>query len=112
MKKMKKVISLIVIFMLISFSVMANVKTPTNGDNIATQFKESIIHPHIKGMNKEEVIFVSFTFNEDGYVKVISTNSSNEKLTDYVINNLEKIQLNEFVNNKVYNIEFKFILKN
>lgn len=42
---------------------------------------------------QNDIVVVSFTYKEDGYLKVLSLNSSDEKLNSYIISKLENIRL-------------------
>lgn len=42
---------------------------------------------------RNDVVVLSFTYTEDGFLKILSLNSSDEKLNPYIISKLEKIRL-------------------
>lgn len=61
---------------------------------------------------KEDIIMVSFTYNEDGFIEILSTNSSDEELNIYIISKLENIRLKDgsVTIGKAYNAKFHFKL--
>lgn len=61
---------------------------------------------------RNDVVVVSFTYTEDGYLQVLSINSSDEKLNPYITKKLEKIRLRNgsVTIGKEYNAKFQFKL--
>jgi hypothetical protein len=61
---------------------------------------------------RNDVVIVSFTYMEEGYLKVLSLNSSDEKLNPYITTKLEKIRLKKgsVTIGKEYNARFQFRL--
>lgn len=57
-------------------------------------FRQNITYPEFaRKMNIEGVVFVCFTYNEDGYIEIICTNSSHEEFNEYIIEQLSNIRL-------------------
>ena len=42
---------------------------------------------------RKDIVVVSFTYTEDGFLKILSLNSSDEELNPYIISKLENIRL-------------------
>jgi hypothetical protein len=61
---------------------------------------------------KEDLVILSFTYNEDGYLQILSINSSDEELNPYIISKLENIRLRDgsVTIGKAYNAKFHFKL--
>ena len=61
---------------------------------------------------KEDIVVLSFTYDEDGYMKILSINSSDEELNPYIISKLENIRLRDgsVTIGKAYNAKFHFKL--
>lgn len=53
-----------------------------------------LIYPEFARENAQQgIVMVSFTYDEDGYINILSTNYSDENLNKYIIDKLEKIRL-------------------
>jgi hypothetical protein len=61
---------------------------------------------------KEDLVVVSFTYNEDGFLEILSINSSDDELNPYIISKLENIRLRDgsVTIGKAYNAKFHFKL--
>jgi hypothetical protein len=61
---------------------------------------------------KQDLVMLSFTYNEDGYMEILSINSSDEGLNPYIISTLENIRLRDgsVTIGKAYNAKFHFKL--
>lgn len=61
---------------------------------------------------KQDLVMVSFTYSEDGYMEILSINSSDEELNPYIISKLENIRLRDgsVTIGKAYNAKFHFKL--
>ena len=61
---------------------------------------------------KEDMVMVSFTYTEDGFMDILSINSSDEELNPYIISTLENIRLRDgsVTIGKAYNAKFHFKL--
>ena len=61
---------------------------------------------------KRDLVVVSFTYTEDGYMDILSINSSDEELNPYIISKLESIRLTDgsVTIGKAYNAKFHFKL--
>ena len=59
-----------------------------------------------------DVVVVSFTYTEDGFLEILSLNSSDEELNPYLISKLEKIRLKNgsVTIGKAYYARFQFTL--
>ena len=57
-------------------------------------FRQNITYPEFaRKMKIEGVVFVCFTYNEDGYIEIICTNSSHEEFNEYIIEQLSNTRL-------------------
>jgi len=64
--------------------------------DILEQFAEVITYPEkVEGAAKEECVLVGFTYDDDGYLHVATTRTSNESFVDHVVSNIEKIRLRD-----------------
>jgi hypothetical protein len=61
---------------------------------------------------RKDVVAISFTYTEDGYMKILDLNSSDEKLNQYIISKLESIRLTNgsVTIGKEYFMRFEFKL--
>ena len=109
--KMKKLISVFALFLFMALSF--NVYSSSVPKDILTQFEESVNYPKIT-MNDDVTVFVEFTFDENGYVKVEHINSNYEELNKYVISTIEKLRLKDgsVIIGETYKIKFNFVKLN
>jgi hypothetical protein len=75
-------------------------------------FKELSYPKFAQDERKEDFMVVSFTYDEDGYMKILSINSSDKELNPYIISKLENIRLRDgsVTIGKAYNAKFHFKL--
>ncbi len=61
---------------------------------------------------KQDLVVISFTYKEDGFMQVLSINSSDQELNQYIISKLENIRLKDgsVTIGKAYNAKFHFKL--
>jgi len=74
---------------------------------------EKLIYPKFaQDHQKQDFVVISFTYTEDGFMKVNSINSSDEELNPYIISKLENIRLRDgsVTIGKAYNAKFHFKL--
>ncbi len=72
-----------------------------------------LTYPEFARENIEDgVVFVNFTYDEDGYIKIRSTNYSDEQLNKYIVDKLENIRLRNGIVTigKEYHLKFHFEL--
>lgn len=63
-------------------------------DDILSQFGSVMAYPEeVKNAAEEECVLVGFTYDEEGFINVETTTSSNESFNDHVVTNIEKIRL-------------------
>jgi hypothetical protein len=86
-------------------------------DAIPQDTKESLCkalcYPAFASRDLEnDMVAVSFTYDEDGYIKVLSSNASDEELNAYLKDILEEIRLRNgsVTIGKAYNAKFHFKL--
>ena len=87
----------------------------TNGLPCCTQqaFMDELSYPKFaQDEQKQDIVMVSFTYKEDGYLEVLSINSSDEDLNPYIISKLQNIRLRDgsVTIGKAYNAKFHFKL--
>lgn len=62
--------------------------------DILDQFGDVLAYPEdVQDANDEECVLVGFTYDDDGYIQVKNTRSSNDSFTKHVTGNIEKIRL-------------------
>ena len=62
--------------------------------DILSQFSEVLSYPKdVEDANDVEVVVVGFSYDDDGYIHVGNTTSSNESFSDHVVSNIERIRL-------------------
>jgi len=62
--------------------------------DILDQFGDVMAYPeNVENAANEECVLVGFTYDDDGYINVRTTRTSNESFSDHVVNNIEKIRL-------------------
>lgn len=63
-------------------------------EDILAQFGNVMAYPEdVNDAAEEECVLVGFTYDDDGYINVESTTSSNDSFNDHVVTNIEKIRL-------------------
>ncbi|MEN8224687.1 MAG: hypothetical protein ABFS05_04930 [Bacteroidota bacterium] len=63
-------------------------------EDILKQFCKVICYPQkVENAATKECVLVGFSYDDDGYIHVESTTSSNEDFNDHVVENIEKIRL-------------------
>ncbi len=75
-----------------------NESAESNGlpEDILEQFAEVISYPKdVENATKKECVLVGFTYDDDGYIHVVSTRTSNDSFKDHVVVNIEKIRLRD-----------------
>ena len=80
-------------------------------EDIREQFEETIVYPkEIENPREKEIVMVCFTYDNEGYIHVKCTTSSNEYFNKYVISNIEKIRLRDgsVTVGKLYYTKFSF----
>ncbi len=80
-------------------------------EDIREQFQETISYPeNAEAVNEEELVVVGFTYDDDGYINVNQSASSNKSFEDHVISNIEKIRLRNgsVTIGKTYYAKFSF----
>ena len=64
--------------------------------DILDQFAEVLTYPKdVKDAAEQECVLVGFSYDDDGYINVETTRSSNESFADHVVSNIEKIRLRD-----------------
>ncbi len=64
--------------------------------DILQQFGDVMAYPEdVENAAEEECVLVGFSYDDDGFIQVESTQSSNESFDDYVVSNIEKIRLRD-----------------
>jgi Leucine-rich repeat (LRR) protein len=116
MKNTVKFISLLLIFSVLFVRVKA--ETPEKNDPktdyisvLNNQIKSSITYPDFaKDSKLQGFVLVSFKYTNEGKLVVIDANSNNALLRDYVITELNKLDLCDHAKKpeKVYNMRFDF----
>lgn len=86
-----------------------------NGLPCCTQqsFMDELSYPKFaQDEEKQDIVIVSFIYTEDGYLDILSINSSDEELNPYIISKLENIRLRDgsVTIGKAYNAKFHFKL--
>lgn len=62
--------------------------------DILDQFSNVLAYPEdVDDANDEECVLVGFTYDDDGFIRVKNTRSSNDSFTKHVTGNIEKIRL-------------------
>ena len=62
--------------------------------DILDQFGDVMAYPeNVENAAQEECVLVGFTYDDEGYLNVESTTSSNDSFNDHVVENIEKIRL-------------------
>ena len=62
--------------------------------DIIDQFGDVLAYPEeVNDAAEEECVLVGFTYDDDGYINVQSTKTTNESFIDHVVTNIEKIRL-------------------
>jgi len=62
--------------------------------DILDQFGEVMAYPEdVQNAAQEECVLVGFTYDDDGYINVQTTQASNEEFTGHVVDKIEKIRL-------------------
>lgn len=75
-----------------------NEKLNTTGmpEDIRQQFEEAISYPEgADNAEDKEIVVVCYSYDDDGYVHVKCTTSSNEYFNTHVVSNMEKIRLRD-----------------
>lgn len=64
--------------------------------DILEQFGEVMSYPkNVQDVSEEECVLVGFSYDDDGFINVESTRSSNESFNEHVVSNIEKIRLRD-----------------
>ena len=62
--------------------------------DILDQFGDVMKYPEdVQSAAEEECVLVGFSYDDDGFINVESTTSSNKSFNDHVVTNIEKIRL-------------------
>ncbi len=62
--------------------------------DILGQFSEVLTYPRdVEDANDVEVVVVGFSYDDDGYIHVENSKSSNDSFNKHVVSNIEKIRL-------------------
>ena len=62
--------------------------------DILDQFGDVMAYPeNVDNAAQKECVLVAFTYDDEGYLNVESTTSSNDSFNDHVVKNIEKIRL-------------------
>lgn len=62
--------------------------------DILDQFGTVMAYPkNVQNAADEECVLVGFSYDDEGYINVESTTSSNDSFNDHVVENIEKIRL-------------------
>ncbi|MDT8393879.1 MAG: hypothetical protein RQ761_08535 [Bacteroidales bacterium] len=62
--------------------------------DIISQLGDVMAYPKdVKDASEKECVLVEFTYDDDGYIHVANTTSTNESFDDHVVKNFEKIRL-------------------
>jgi hypothetical protein len=62
--------------------------------DILDQFGTVMAYPeNVQDAAEEECVLVGFSYDDEGYINVESTTSSNDSFNDHVVENIEKIRL-------------------
>ena len=62
--------------------------------DILDQFGDVMAYPeNVDNAAQEECVLVGFTYDDDGYINVENTRTSNEEFIPHVVSNIEKIRL-------------------
>ncbi len=76
-------------------------------------FSKELSYPEdLRDKNECGLVIICFTYDEDGYIKILSSNASCEKLDEYIEDKLEDIRLKNgiIVIGKEYYAKFHFKL--
>lgn len=74
--------------------ILDEVEVPKGIPQETLQSFECISFPEeARALNEEGSVCVCFTYTEDGYIKILSTNASNENFKNCIIEELKKIRL-------------------
>ena len=64
--------------------------------DILDQFEDVMAYPEdVVNAGDEEIVLVGFSYDDEGFINVQDSNSSNESFTDHVVSNIEKIRLRD-----------------
>jgi hypothetical protein len=64
--------------------------------DILDQFGDVLSYPKdVQNAAEEECVLVGFTYDDDGYINVENTRTSNEDFIPHVVSNIEKIRLRD-----------------
>lgn len=64
--------------------------------DILEQFGDVMAYPEdVQNAAEEECVLVGFSYDDDGFIQVESTRSSNASFDDHVVSNIEKIRLRD-----------------
>jgi hypothetical protein len=64
--------------------------------DILQQFGDVMAYPEdVENAAEEECVLVGFSYDDDGFIHVESTRSSNESFDDHVVSSIEKIRLRD-----------------
>jgi len=64
--------------------------------DILNQFGDVMSYPeNVADASEEECVLVGFSYDDDGYINVESTRTSNEDFVGHVVSNIEKIRLRD-----------------
>ena len=64
--------------------------------DILDQFGDVMSYPEdVVNAAEQECVLIGFTYNDDGYLEVKTTQSSNDSFNDHVVSNIEKIRLRD-----------------
>jgi|GEM_PF-2896939 len=62
--------------------------------DILDQFGDVMAYPEdVQNAAEEECVLVGFTYDDEGYINVETTASSNDSFNNHVVDNIEKIRL-------------------
>jgi len=64
--------------------------------DILNQFGDVMSYPeNVTGASEKECVLVGFSYDDEGYIKVENTRSSNDEFVEHVVSNIEKIRLRD-----------------
>lgn len=64
--------------------------------DILNQFGDVMSYPkNVSSASEVECVLVGFSYDDDGYIKVENTRTSNDDFVDHVVSNIEKIRLRD-----------------
>ena len=65
-------------------------------EDILKQFRDVIDYPEdVQNAEEEECVLDGFSYDDDGYIRVENTRSSNDSFSKHVVSNIEKIRLRD-----------------